>query len=288
MIRRSGRTGRLATALLVFSAVVLVAGGLARAQGVGLPNQANGQPIEINADNGIEWNSKEKAYIARGNARAAQGDVSVHADTLTAYYREGEGGATEIWRIDADDNVRIVAPTQKAYGDKGVYDVANGVLVLTGDVRLDTETDRITARDSLEYWEKKGVAVARGNAIARRGDNRLRADVLTAHFVKDKNGQSTVKRVDAYDNVVITTPGEIARGSRGVYNVDTGIATLTGSVKITRGDNQLNGERAEVNLDTGVSRLYGRGKGGVRGIFTPDQVPNPRPEEPKSNEQRVQ
>ena len=251
---------------------VLGFGGAALAQGVGLPGQSGDKPIEINAEQGIEWQQRNKAYIARGNARAAQGDVAVHADVLTAYYRETDAGGTDIWRIDAEGNVRIVTPTQRAFGDKAVYDVDNGVLVLTGKVRLDTETDRITARDSIEYWEKRNLAVARGNAIAIRGENRLRADVLTAHFAKDKKGKARVRQVDAFDNIVITTPDEIVRSSRGIYDVETGIATLTGSVKITRGTNQLNGAYAEVNLNTGVSRIFGRGRGGVQGIFTPEKV----------------
>lgn len=265
---------------IVASAVVPVCAALtlittpAGSQGIGLPGQSNDRPIEINADQGIEWQQKTKAYIARGNARAVQGDVAVHAETLTAYYRENSGGGTDIWRIDAIDKVRIVTPTQRAFGDKGIYDVDNGVLVLTGRVRMETETDRITARDSLEYWEKRNLAVARGNAVAARGQNKLRADVLTAHFRKDAQGKSRVSQVDAFDNVVITTPDEIVRSNRGVYDVETGIAKLTGSVKITRGTNQLNGEYAEVNLNTGVSRLFGRG-GGVRGIFTPDKAVKP-------------
>ena len=135
------------------------------AQGIGLPGQSGDKPIEIHADQGIEWQKNNKAYIARGNARAAQGDVAVLADTLTAYYRETEGGGTDIWRIDAVGSVRIVTPIQRAFGDKAVYDVARGILILTGGTRLETETDRITARDSLEYWEKRSLAVARGNAI---------------------------------------------------------------------------------------------------------------------------
>ena len=247
-------------------------GGPAVAQGVGLPGQSSDKPIEINAEQGIEWQQRNKVYIARGNARAAQGDVAVYGDVLTAYYRDTDGGETEIWRIDAEGNVRIVTPTQRAYGDKAVYGVDNGVLVLTGKVRLDTETDRITARDSIEYWEKRNLAVARGNAVAIRGGNRLRADVLTAHFAKDKKGKARVRQVDAFDNIVITTPDEIIRSNRGIYDVETGIATLTGSVKITRGTNQLNGAHAEVNLNTGVSRIFGRGRGGVQGIFTPEKV----------------
>src|SRR3546814_19828938 len=49
------------------------------------------QPLEINANDGIEWNRNDKTYIARGNARAASGDVEVLADVLTAHYRDPGG-----------------------------------------------------------------------------------------------------------------------------------------------------------------------------------------------------
>jgi lipopolysaccharide export system protein LptA len=260
------------TAGLIAVAFVLFDAGLALGQGVGLPNQSRDIPLEIVADEGIEWRKEEKVYIARGNARAKQGDVSVHAEVLKAYYRDAKSGGTEIWRIDADNKVRIVSPTQTSYGDKAVYDVTQGIMVLTGKVRMVTETDRITARDSLEYWEKRGLAVARGNAIASRGKNRLRADILTAHFTSGKDGKSKVTRIDAFDNVLVSSPNEIATGKQGVYNVDTGIAVLSGSVKVTRGNNQLRGAYAEINLNTGVSRLFGSGKQRVKGYFAPEDL----------------
>ncbi len=259
--------------LLLGSIVIVAIGAAPRvdAQGIGLPGQDRGRPIEINAEDGIEWRQRDKVYIARGKARAAQGEVTVHADVLTAHYRELQGGGTEIWRIDADGNVRIASPRQTAHGDKAVYDVGKGVLVLTGNVRLVTETDRITARDSLEYWENRNLAVARGNAVAVRGDRRLAADVLAAHFKKDQAGVSKVHEIEAFDNVLISSPEEIVRAEYGIYNVETGIATLTGSVKITRGDSQLNGARAQVNLNTGVSTLLG-GARGVRGYLSPKKL----------------
>ena len=262
--RRGGRSSILLT-LLVVSAHF--ACGWAAAQGIGFPGRATDKPIEISADQGIEWQQKKNSYTARGNAKAVQGNVAVHADTLTAYYRKTSDQGSQIWRIDADGNVRIITPTQRAYGKKGTYNVTKGLLTLTGAVRLDTKSDRITARDSLEYWEKKNLAIARGNAIARRGANRLRADVLTALYEKDKAGNSQVRKVDAFDNIIITTPHEVIKSQRGVYDLKSGLVTLTGFVKITRGENQLNGARAEVNLNTGVSKIFGDGTRSVRGIF---------------------
>jgi hypothetical protein len=49
---------------------------------------------------------------------------------------------------------------------------------------METETDRITARDSLEYWDQQQqLAVARGDARpAVRGTDTIEADVLVAEF----------------------------------------------------------------------------------------------------------
>jgi lipopolysaccharide export system protein LptA len=253
----------------LFIAIIYLVQTSVYAQGIGLPNQAREQPIEIDADNSIEWQQDSQTYIARGNAKAKQGDVVILADQLTAYYKKQKPGGMQIWRIDADGNVRIVSPRQKAFGTKGVYDVTKGIFVLTGAPRLITETEKISADKSIEFWEKKSMAIARGNAIAVQGDKTLRADILTALFRKMQNGRSEIIRVDAYDNVSIKSPKELIRSKRGIYNTKTGIVILHGGVKITRGPDQLNGDSAEVNLNTGVSRLLSTGKNKVRGLFGP-------------------
>ena len=51
----------------------------------------------------------------------------------------------------------------------------------------------------MEFWEKKSIAVARGNAIAIKGDKRLKARVLTAHFEKTQKGNNEIIRVNAFE-----------------------------------------------------------------------------------------
>lgn len=247
------------------------------AQGLSLGGGKSDLPIEIDADNGIEWQQKKLLFIARGNARARRGDLTVEADTLRAYYRERKDGSTDIWRLDAQGNVKISTPGEEAYGQFAVYDVDNGTLVLKGGgekVRLITPTDEIIADQQLEYWEKKQIVVARGNAMAVRADRRLSADILVAHFRPDADGKNSIHRIEAFDNVRIVTAKDTASGDRGEYDVKSGIATLTGSVRITRGKTRLKGCRAKVNMITGVSRLFGCGStasGGqrVRGLIHP-------------------
>ena len=242
----------------------------------GLFGSAGGAtPLEVTADNGIEWRQEDKTFIASGNAVATRGDVAVHSNLLRAHYRDTTNGRTEIWRLDAEGSVTITAPNQKATGDLGVFDVDNGVVVLSGDdVRYITPDSIIRADTQLEYWTDKQVAVARGNATTTRDDKTLRADVLVAHFQKGKDGKSRVERVEAFDNVRIVSAGETVSSQRAVYNLKSGIAVLTGDVSITRGETQLNGCRAEVNIDSGVSRLLacsgGSAGGRVRGLISPN------------------
>lgn len=278
--------------------------GQAAAQGFEM-SKSGDQQIQVYSDNGIEWHSDELRVIARGNAHAIRGDMTVDADVLTAHYRKGAKG-DEIWRLDADGHVVIRSPNDTATGDKAIYDLDKAVFVLKGQpvAKLVTPTDSFQATDSLEYWELKRMAVLRGDAVATQESKTLKGDVLTAHF-KDKSaagakpaakpapqpetgakvgaksggdGGLELQRADAYGHVVILTATETVTGDRGDYNAETGIATVSGSVKITReGGNQLDGGWAHVNLNTGVSKLFAGTPGAddtgkrVQGLFVPQK-----------------
>lgn len=239
-----------------------------------VPFAGDGKPMEIYAEQGIEWNREERTYVARGNARAIKDETEIRADLLRAYYSGGSDGTGDIYRVEAVGGVVITSPNGKVYGDHGNYDVHTQVMVLTGkDLRLITAEDVVTARDSLEYWQVQKLAVARGKAEVTRTDpekgtkNIIRADILTANFAEDAKGDQEMRVVDAYDNVEILTPCEYVTADRAHYMVPEQLATLTGNVKITRGNNQLNGDEAEVNMATGISTLKGDR---VQGLLVPE------------------
>ena len=271
-------TNMKSTGFAFFAALTgLMTATSGHAQSLGF-GRNNSDPIHIEANDGIEWQRSNQVYIARGDARASQGGVTVEADELVAHYRSTEAGTDEIYRIDANGNVRILSENEVATSDKAVYDVVKGVLTMTGkQIRLVTPQDTITARDSLEYFEDRQLAVARGDALAIREDRRVRADILTAHF-NSKQGEkrsSKMERIEAVGNVHLSTATDIVTADRGDYRLDAGLATVTGDVRITRGDTQLNGDRGEVDLNTGQSRLIANAAGApetkkrVRGIFVP-------------------
>ena len=335
-------------ALALAAALASLAAPPAGAQNFGLGLSSNGdsgKPIDIRADDGIEWQQNNRVYIARGNAQATRGQTTVFGDTLMAFYRpvcspEAKaaaaqhgaatpapggrapaaktqaaqpscpdataapktaaarkdaskqdandpigGNSTEIYRIEADGHVRIATETQTIYGDHAVYDVDKALLVVTGKhLKLETPRDTLTARDDFEWYDDKQLAVARGNAVDVRDGKRIAGDVLTAEVQKDQKGASHISRIDALGNVLVSSAEQIARGDAGVYNLDTGIATLTGRVTLTRGDNELKGQYAVVDLNRNISRLLsappsaklteGR-KERVAGLLVPRPKPAP-------------
>ncbi len=269
-------------------------------------DMSHGGPISITAKEGIELRQEQRQVIARGDAKAVRQNVTVVADRLTAFYRPKSGapappahdvidatdtGGNEIYRVQAEGSVRIFTPTDQAEGDRAVYDLDQAVLVMTGRaLKLTTPTDVLTARDSLEYWSQKHMAVARGNAVVVTNDGRrLAGDTLVA-YTADAPATPTQKqntddplaasgklqKVEAFGNVTVRTVTDTAIGDRAVYVPDTGIARLAGRVRITRGSNQLDGSEAEVNMKTGISRLLAGTGERVQGLVLPNDTTNPQ------------
>jgi lipopolysaccharide export system protein LptA len=221
---------------------------------------SGGGPVEIDASDGIEWRRDEKVYIARGNARAARGDTSISADSLIAHYHDDATGKTNIYMVEAVGHVVVVSKEARIVGDHAIYNLENGSAIITGgNLRASSKDQYLTARDSLEYWEKQGAVVARGKAVAANPEQEVKADLLTGYFHLDNAGAKKLYQVEATGNVFITGKGSVARAAKAIYNIESNVATLEGGVKITRGKNQINGEHAVYNLKTGQAKITGGG-----------------------------
>jgi lipopolysaccharide export system protein LptA len=271
------------------------------------PGASTGVSTGASAGNGAKPSAAEPRVESPAGAKTAASDqpgLAGDADT----------GGNEVYRVQAEGHVHIYTQTDQVWGDKATYDLDQSVLVVTGhDLRLTTPNDVLTARDDLEYWSQRHMAVARGDAVVVTNDGRrLQGDTLVAYTtdtqsaqgagrgsaaataagtpkamqVADKPGtppnaqndpllsSGKLQKVDVFGHVLVRTVTDTVTGDRAVYVPDSGIARVAGHVHITRGQNQLNGSEAIVNMKTGISRLLASNDGRVQGLLVPNDQTN--------------
>lgn len=254
------------------------------------------EPLEITAENYLEWDRKAKTFTADKKAQAKQGDTILRAQQLIAHYQDNTNTKTpsqklenvrnsdeennpeasnsdfKIWQVTASQDVEIYTHESTAFGQEAIYNLDKGYAVMKGDnLKLVSPDQIVSAKESFEYWVLEGKLVAHKDAMVIRGEDTLQADTIAAIFEDNEKGERVLKTVEATGNVIITTPKEKLTGNYAVYRSETNKAKVTGAVKISRGPNVLEGERAEVDLSTNISTIYGSSssQGRVRGVFYP-------------------
>jgi lipopolysaccharide export system protein LptA len=142
----------------------------------------------------------------------------------------------------------------------------------------------ITA-DELEVQNKACISTWRGKAEALQGEARLRADLIRATFAtKAGAGGATgsgacgdLIKMDAEGNVYyVTSKNQRVRGDVGVYDAQNETVTLTGDVVAVQDQNVLRGSRMIFNTQTGEGRMVGgatgpNAKNRPRGVFYPSK-----------------
>jgi lipopolysaccharide export system protein LptA len=86
----------------------------------------------------------------------------------------------------------------------------------------------VTADYTLEWHRNDQQYIAKGNAIAKQGDMMIKADSIVADYKETQNSSFDIYRLTATGNVRIETRGNTGRGGKLVYDVDKGVAVMTG------------------------------------------------------------
>ena len=122
---------------------------------------------------------------------------------------------------------------------------------------VDLEADRAEAQDRADR------AIFAGNVVVRQGSLTLRTARLTLAYASQDG--IDINRIDASGGVTVTSPSETARGEFAVYDLNEGLITMVGNVRLERGGSHLSGGRLTIDLDTGRAVM----DGGLRGVGQP-------------------
>jgi lipopolysaccharide export system protein LptA len=148
---------------------------------------------------------------------------------------------------------------------------------------------------SLEMRDKKKEATFAGNVKVVQGDTTMTSKTLVVFYESggDKpatpppaakgtksapmqsatpgpGGSSSIKRLEARGNVVVTQKDQVVTGETAVFDTRTNLITMLGGaggqVVLTQCKNVLRGDRLMVDMTTGVSRVESD-SGRVQGLF---------------------
>jgi len=146
---------------------------------------------------------------------------------------------------------------------------------------------------SLEMRDKKKEATFSGNVKVVQGDTTMTSKTLVVFYDSTQapaaapapanskvaaksapiqsttpgpGGSSSIKRLEAHGNVVVTQKDQVVTGETAVFDTRSNLITMLGGVVLTQGKNVLRGDRLLVDMTTGVSRVESD-SGRVQGLF---------------------
>ena len=122
----------------------------------------------------------------------------------------------------------------------------------------------ITADGSLEWKRKARQFIAQKNALAQQGDVSVAAQTLIADYRDSDTSSMEIWQVTADNDVVIRSKDSAAFGQNAVYNLDSGLAVMTGeNLRMTSPDQTVTAsESFEYQVEAG--RLTATGNARVQ------------------------
>jgi lipopolysaccharide export system protein LptA len=159
---------------------------------------------------------------------------------------------------------------------------AQGMAEVASGLRTDPNAPIEVEADQLDIFDKKKIAVFKGNVIAKQGETRLTTSTLIIHYSGGGAGTAqSITRLEANGGVTVSQKDQKATGSRAFVDMTKEQITLSGNVVLTQGKNVLRGKELFINMKSGAARLAsvaksdgsGGKKGRVQGLFIPNRRP---------------
>jgi len=152
---------------------------------------------------------------------------------------------------------------------------------------------------SLEMRDKKKEATFTGDVKVVQGDTTMKSKILVVFYdsagstpatgtpapaasakapikaaTPGPGGSSSIRRLEAKGNVIVTQKDQVVTGETAVFDTKTNLITMLGGsggqVVLTQCQNVLRGDRLLVDMTTGVSRVESD-SGRVQGLFIQSQ-----------------
>jgi lipopolysaccharide export system protein LptA len=179
---------------------------------------------------------------------------------------QGVPNAMQGFSQNRDQPIQIEAATLEMRDKKKEATFSGNVKVVQGDTTM-------TSKTLVVFYESNNAPAAGAPATgapATPPANAKAAAPAKGAPMQAANpgpgGASSIKRLEAKGNVVVTQKDQVVTGETAVFDTKTNLVTMLGGVVLTQGKNVLRGDRLLVDMTTGVSRVESD-SGRVQGLF---------------------
>jgi len=166
----------------------------------------------------------------------------------------GVPNAMQGFTQNRDQPIQIEAARLEVRDKKKQATFMDNVKVVQGDTTMTSKTLDV-------FYESKDEGKAPAPAAKTAAKN---APMQQA--TPGPTGSSSIKRLEARGNVVVTQKDQVVTGDAAIFDTKTNLITMTGGVVLTQCKNVLRGDRLLVDMTTGVSRVEAD-NGKVQGLF---------------------
>jgi lipopolysaccharide export system protein LptA len=205
------------------------------------------------------------AAIALGGAALIATGAAVAQSTM-----QGVPNAMQGFSQNRDQPIQIEAASLEMRDKKKEATFAGNVKVVQGDTTMTSKTLVVFYESSSDKAPAPQAEPAKEpvkGAKATKG-----APMQSA--TPGPGGASSIKRLEARGNVVVTQKDQVVTGETAVFDTKTNLITMLGGsggqVVLTQCQNVLRGDKLMVDMTTGVSRVESD-SGKVQGLFIQTQ-----------------
>jgi lipopolysaccharide export system protein LptA len=204
-------------------------------------------------------------WIALGGCGAAFALATIAIGQAAAQNAvTGVPNAMQGFSQNRDQPIQIEAATLEMRDKKKEATFAGNVKVVQGDTTM-------TSKTLVVFYESNSATAAPAASSKTAAKS---APIQSA--TPGPGGASSIKRLEARGNVVVTQKDQVVTGETAVFDTKTNLVTMLGGVILTQGKNVLRGDRLMVDMTTGVSRVESD-SGRVQGLFQSSGQGGPLP-----------
>ncbi|MBW7972948.1 LptA/OstA family protein [Bradyrhizobium sp. BR 10289] len=195
-------------------------------------------------------NDGRRSAIINAAALAAAFTLVATGAALAQSTVQGQPNALQGFSQNRDQPIQIEAASLEMRDKKKEATFSGNVKVIQGDTTM-------TSKTLVVFYESSGgdkPATPQQPAPAKGA----KAPPMQS-ATPGPGGSSSIKRLEAHGNVVVTQKDQVVTGETAVFDTKTNLITMfgggSGQVVMTQCKNVMRGDRLKVDMTTGVSRV---------------------------------